>query len=101
MESRVVDVVTSVAPNTISARRIAHRLEMKKSIVNAVLYTDPQFKRHIKTPTSHTDPHITWSLGEDTEKSKPARHAVNSRNKASKKRAMYELKEKMRQHAED
>ena len=69
-----------VAPNTISVQRLHKKLGMKRSFLNALLYSDPFTVRHIRTPTSHTDPHITWSLGtEPFDKSKP------SRNKKSRK----------------
>ena len=96
MESRVLDVLTSVKPNTISAERIARRLDISRKLVNGILYTSKATQRHVKTPLSHTDPHITWGLGMDPDKSNPARKAINSRNKSARNKAKKEYEAKIR-----
>jgi hypothetical protein len=96
METRVLDLLTAVAPNTISAARISHRLDIPRKIVNGILYTSSKTQRHVKTPLSHTDPHITWSLGTDNDKSKSARSAVNSRNKSQRNKSKREYEAKIR-----
>ena len=96
MEARVLDLLTSVKPNTISAERIARRLDVSRKLVNGILYTSKATQRHVKTPLSHTDPHITWGLGVDPDKSKPARRTVNSRNKSARNKAKKEYEAKIR-----
>lgn len=79
-------ILREVAPNTISVQRLHKKLGVKRSVLNAMLYSDPLTIRHIRTPTSHTDPHITWSLGtEPFDKTRRARKLVNSRNKKFRK----------------
>lgn len=95
MEARVLDVLKSVAPNTVSAERIARRLDVSRKLVNGILYTSSKTQRHVKTPLSHTDPHITWSLGTDTTKTKPPRQMINSRNKAQRNKAKKEYEAKI------
>lgn len=101
MEACVIDIIKSVAPNTISAERIARRLDVSRRLVNGILYTSTKTQRHIKTPLSHTDPHITWSLGTDTTKSKPARRAVNSRNKSHRNKAKQEYENRVMSQAKE
>ena len=96
MESRVLDVLATVKPNTISAERIARRLDVSRKLVNGILYTSKETRRHVKTPLSHTDPHITWGLGVDPTKSQPARKSVNSRNKSARNKAKREYEAKIR-----
>lgn len=91
-----MDLLTSIKPNTISAERIARRLNISRKLVNGILYTSKSTQRHVKTPLSHTDPHITWGLGTDNEKFKPARHTVNSRNKSTRNKAKREYEAKIR-----
>lgn len=96
MESRVIDLLAEVAPNTISVARISNRLDISRKIVNCILYTSSKTQRHVKTPLSHTDPHITWSLGNNNDKTKPARVSVNSRNKSQRVKAKREYEAKIR-----
>ncbi|NBX49316.1 hypothetical protein EBT25_05090 [bacterium] len=96
MEARVLEAIKSVAPNTISAQRLAHKLNVSRTLVNGILYGSRYTRRHVKTPLSHTDPHITWSIGTDKKKDQPARVAVNSRNKNSRKRAKTEYETRLK-----
>jgi hypothetical protein len=92
MESLVAAVQ---AHGGITARRLAQRLDMKKSKVNALLHSQRHFQKVERSPLSHVNARVVWFWSEIPVALPKIRTRINSKNKSLKRIALRELEQKM------
>lgn len=80
----------------VSAHRLSYLTGFTRAKVNALLHANRHFVKNERSPLSHVNTRVVWTWSPTKVPLPPARHRVNSRNKAQKYKAKKEYEDSLK-----